>query len=127
MVDLAQEYLDRYASKKRSVARDGEIHERDVVPEFGRVHASAASPSDIWKLFEAKSAAAPVAANRLLACLSKLFNWGTEQELVTVSPCSGIKKNPEKARDRVLTDTEIRTFGTKSVGHLGSQAVSRLP
>ena len=107
---LAEEYLSRYAAKKKSGARDREIVDRDVLPELGDVCATQVARSDVRRLFEAKSAATPVAANRLLACLSKVFSWAVEQEVVTANPCAGIRKNPEKARNRVLTEGEIRTL-----------------
>ncbi len=49
-----------------------------------------------------------MAANRLLACRSKKFSWGIEQEIVSANPCLGIKKNSEKPRERVLTEKDFR-------------------
>ncbi len=47
-------------------------------------------------------------ANRLLAVLRKLFNWCVSRGIVTASPCAGISApHREKARDRVLSDSEL--------------------
>jgi len=51
---------------------------------------------------------APYASNRLLAHLHALFEWAKGRDMVTTNPCSGIDKQPEQSRDRVLTDEELR-------------------
>jgi integrase len=52
---------------------------------------------------------APIAANRLLSALRKLFNWALERDLIAVSPCAGVKPlAAERSRDRVLNDDELR-------------------
>jgi integrase len=37
-----------------------------------------------------------------------IYNWGIDKERVDANPCLGIKPTEETARDRVLTDDEIR-------------------
>jgi integrase len=54
------------------------------------------------------------AARHALAALSKLFNWAVTRDIegLETNPCSGIKiadlLGPAKARDRVLSDDELR-------------------
>lgn len=110
LAQVADDYLERYASRKKSGARDREILARDVLPKIGSNRAKTLSRGDVRRIFEAKTSVAPVGANRLLACLSRLFNWAIEQEIVDVNPCQGIRKNRERARDRVLTEAELRTL-----------------
>lgn len=51
----------------------------------------------------------PINANRLLAVLRRMFNWCIERGLVERSPCEKLKAPAaEQARDRVLSDDEIR-------------------
>ncbi len=51
----------------------------------------------------------PIAANRALAVMGRMFSWSVEREIIGVSPCSGIKPpSPARSRDRVLTDNELR-------------------
>jgi integrase len=51
---------------------------------------------------------APIAANRLLAALRKLFNWALERDLVATNPCAGVRPlAAERSRDRVLSDDEL--------------------
>ena len=52
---------------------------------------------------------APIAANRALAAVRKLFNWCVAQDILSVSPCAGVKPpTAERSRDRVLSDDELR-------------------
>jgi integrase len=51
----------------------------------------------------------PIAANRTLAALRRLFNWAIERGLIDKSPCAGVKPpGEERSRDRVLSDQEAR-------------------
>jgi integrase len=67
---------------------------------------------DIIDLLDAIVArGAPIMANRTLAHLRKLFNWALDSELVTASPCAGVKpRAPEQSRDRVLSDAELKAL-----------------
>jgi integrase len=48
-------------------------------------------------------------ANRTLSQLRKLFNWAVERDVLSASPCNGLKApSSEDTRDRVLTHDEIR-------------------
>lgn len=52
---------------------------------------------------------APIAANRALAALRKLFAWAVDRTIVATSPAAGVKPPAaEVSRDRVLTDAELR-------------------
>ena len=54
---------------------------------------------------------APIMANRVLAYLRKLFNWALESDLIAANPCAGVKpRAPEKSRDRVLNDAELKAL-----------------
>ncbi len=54
-------------------------------------------------------------ANRVLAHARKFFNWCVERDVIEVSPVASIKRPaPEKTRDRVLSDDEIRWLWTAS-------------
>ena len=51
----------------------------------------------------------PIAANRVLTSVRKLFNWAIERDILGASPCAGVKPpTPEQSRDRVLSDDELR-------------------
>lgn len=82
-------------------------------------HQKAKQESRTTDLEAAKAAAASEAerasqgagyvANRLLAYTRKLFNWALEQDYVEQNPCAGLHGPKEEiARDRILSDDEIR-------------------
>jgi integrase len=50
-------------------------------------------------------------ARAMLSCLSRMFRWLAQHRRVIQNPCAGVHR-PEapKARDRVLTDAEIKRF-----------------
>ena len=53
-------------------------------------------------------------ANRVLALVRKIFNFGIAREMVEFNPCAQLERpGKERQRDRVLTDDEIRTFWGK--------------
>lgn len=107
---LVAEYLERHASTKRSGARDAEYLHRDVLPSWGSLKAKRVTRADVLKVVDGKAMHAPIAANRLLACIRKVFNWGIERGLVENNPCIAVKRpGKEKQRDRVLGETEIIT------------------
>jgi integrase len=59
----------------------------------------------------------PYAANRTLAAIRKLFNWCCERDMLTTSPCAGVKPpGAETSRDRILSDDEIRWLWKASEG-----------
>ena len=54
------------------------------------------------------------------ARLSKFFAWLMERRLITANPCTGIwRPNAGPARERVLTDDEVRWFWLACRGQLG--------
>ena len=53
--------------------------------------------------------AIPYEANRSLAVLSKIFSLAvTEWESMSENPCLGMKRHPEKARNRYFSDDEFK-------------------
>ena len=51
-----------------------------------------------------------VTANRTRSALRAMYNYALEREIVTVNPAVGLpSKSKETPRDRVLTDSELRT------------------
>ena len=49
-------------------------------------------------------------ANRVLALVSTVFSWGVSAGLCNDNPARGIKRNPEKSRDRFLLPEELPRF-----------------
>jgi integrase len=106
---VANDFLAKHASQNRTRDQVERTLQHDVLPHWGKRSIHDISKHDVIILLDAVVArGSPIMANRLLALLSKLFNWCLSRGLITSSPCTGIDApSKEKARDRVLTDDEL--------------------
>jgi len=96
------------------VMRDGssDRHRRrrvSLVDRWGTRRFGDITHADIVYALEQISDRAPVAANRLHAVLSSLFEWAKGKRLVASNPCADLDRPAEeRPRDRVLDDKELR-------------------
>ena len=109
---VAAEFLKRHASKNRTAAETERILNREVLPNWGHRKVGRIERRDVIELLDAiVDRGAPTMANRTLATIRKLFNWAVERDVIKESPCAGVKPPaPERKRDRILTDDELRAF-----------------
>lgn len=109
--ELADAYIERWAKpRKKSWKEDQRIIKANLLPRFKPTRAKDVTRADVRLLLEEIAESGPVMANRVLACLRKIYNWGISQDLVLSNPCAAIPRPaPETRRDRVLTETEIKT------------------
>ena len=110
---LATLYLDKHARvRKRSWRQDRRVIQNELLPTWRTQRAREIRRRDVRELVEAiAERPAPIAANRVRALISKIFNFGISRELVEFNPCAQLEPPArERRRDRVLTDAEIRTF-----------------
>ena len=64
---------------------------------------------DIKELVRVKARTSPIAANRLLSLIAKIFNWAVKEELIEASPAIQIDRPGQEAeRERTLTADEIK-------------------
>lgn len=57
-------------------------------------------------------AAKPNYANRCLSVLRQIFDYALEEQLIERNPAVGVKRHPEKKRDRLLTPAEYAAIYT---------------
>jgi integrase len=110
---VANSFVERYVKRNvgASWARETERLLRvEVIPQIGGKRVGDVTRADIHNLLdEMVDRGSPINANRLLAVLRRMFNWCIERGLVERSPCNKLKApSPEQARDRVLSDSELR-------------------
>jgi integrase len=115
--ELAADYMERWARRrgpdggeqKKSWREDQRIINAYLLPRFRRVRAKDVGRADVRIMLEAIAETAPVQANRVLACLRKIYNWGIGQDLVEHNPCQALQRpGVERRRDRVLSEDELR-------------------
>jgi integrase len=112
---LADRFLEEHVeakSKDRTFTEYKRLVERIVKPELGRLKVDEVRSSDIERL-HLKFRATPYQANRLVALLSKMFNWsGRRGER---NPCVGIERFGEQKRRRYLSSAELARLGAALV------------
>ncbi len=109
---LVDRFIDRYAKTKLRSWRDYEaVLKRDAVPALGDRPAGEVTRAEIANLLDKVANRAPVLANRLQSTLSSVFSWALSEGLVLVNPVAGLRKRTQEvAKERVLSDDEIRIF-----------------
>jgi integrase len=110
---VAHDYLERHHrknSRKSTFLEAKRDIERNVLPKWRSRPIASISRRDALDLIDGIVArGAEVQANRTLARLRALFNWAIEKDRVAASPVARMKPpTQEQARDRVLSDDELR-------------------
>jgi len=111
--ELATEYLERHAKpRKRTWREDERILTRELLPHWGRMKAKEVSRRDVRLLVDSLlERGVTVYANRIFALARKVFNFALQRDIVEVNPCVGLQRPaPERRRDRVLSEEEIRVL-----------------
>ena len=109
--DLAVDYLERHAPKKRikSIQEDQNLLNNIILPDLGDHKVLYISRRDIENL-HLRLEKTPYQANRALSLLSKMFSlaiaWGWRAD----NPTQGISRYQEEKRDRWLNDEELQRF-----------------
>jgi integrase len=111
---LVQDYLERYARKNTAPGTFKEtkrVLESEDLAEWRNRPISEISRRDAIDVIDRIAKRAEVQANRTLARLRALLNWAVEKDRLASSPIIGMKPpTKERARDRTLSDDELRWF-----------------
>ena len=113
VADLATEYLEKWAKpRKRSWQEDERILNHDVLPALGKRKVEEVRRRDINHLLDSIMArGSPIAANRTLAVVRKMFNFAITRDLIEYSPCTAtVAPARENRRDRMLSGEEVRSL-----------------
>jgi integrase len=109
---LASEFIARYGRvnlRPSSLAEAERVLRVEVIPVWGDRPIDTIRRRDVISLIDGMAdRGAPVAANRALARLRKIFSWAVEREIIETSPAVGIKMLRETPRDRTLDSDELR-------------------
>ncbi len=108
---LAKQFLEEHVKKLRSEYEVKRSLEEYLVPAFGKEKARELKRAAIRDFLDKMARTRPVMANRCLAYVRKMYNWGLSKDLVEYNPCAGIPRpGKEQERDRVLSEDEIRAI-----------------
>jgi integrase len=93
---LEGEILAAWPDRRLSEITQSDVHDfRDAITDGTRKWRPGAGP-------------APILANRAFAAFRQVCNWAVERGLLERSPCEKVRATPERSRDRVLSDQEIK-------------------
>jgi integrase len=110
---VAAQFLDRHC-KRSNRPSTAEATERQlrlyVLPRWRGRLARDISRRDVLDVLDrVVDAGKPIAANRVLAAVRKMFAWAVSRDIIAASPCAGVKPPAaERSRDRILADHELR-------------------
>ncbi|MBC2713985.1 MAG: tyrosine-type recombinase/integrase [Desulfobacteraceae bacterium] len=105
---MLEEFWDVELCHKKAGAATKRLIRKDTIHAWGNRKVVDIKRRDIVFILDGVRSRAPVTANRLHGALSRLFNFAAERGVIDDSPCTRIKKEPEKGRSRVLADDEIK-------------------
>jgi integrase len=110
VADLLRDALEKHWRPKRRAStaeRFAAMIEKTLIPEFGAVRLSVLSRKRV-RDWHATQGHRKRQANLDLAILRKALSLAVADELISANAAKGITLHPERARDRVPTDDELR-------------------
>lgn len=133
---LADRYLAEHVASHNKASTAAEVRrivDSKIKPELGNLRVSDLSRARV-KEWHSSMRASPYEANRCLAYLSKMMTLAArEWELRPDNPCLGVKRYPERKRERFFSDEELQRIGAamreaerKSAHHPSCIAAVRL-
>jgi integrase len=111
--EFAREEFLPYAKKQYKTASNMEnMLQKRLLKEFGTYRLSEVTKRQIILFHQqACEETSGTTGNRYLSCLSSIFRYGVELDLLEKNPCKGVKKAKEnKSRDRFLQEEEYVRF-----------------
>src|SRR5262245_33905878 len=110
---IVEDFLERHvrrSNRPRTAQETERLLRQHVLPRWhGRLVHEITRRDVLDILDRVVDGGAPIAANRVLAAARKFFNWCVARDILAASPCAGVKPpTAERARDRVLSDDELR-------------------
>jgi integrase len=99
-----------YSSLAPATQRDyGGYIGRTLRPWGGHCDPDELQPGDIAQLLQRRlESGSPVVANREVACLSSIYNFGMRAGLCRSNPCRGVRRNPQPPRTRYIEHGELK-------------------
>jgi integrase len=107
---LFQHYMAEHSSvMKRSSKDDQSIYNVWLKP-YAKLNIKTMTRRDAAGIHKTMGLKSKVRANRALSLLSAMCSWASDNDLIPENPCLGIRRFPEKSRERFLTADELRDF-----------------
>jgi integrase len=113
VASLAEQFVRMHCQRRnraRTVVETERLLRLHVLPYWRNRLASSIRRRDVLELLDhVVAAGTPIAANRTLAAVRRMFSWALERDILAASPCAGVKRpSEERSRERVLSNDELR-------------------
>lgn len=114
---VAKQFVQKHciAKGRRDWRQTERILQKHFVAKFGKRALAEIKRREIADLLDdiavkkGKREGGPIAANRTLAAIRKLFNWALNREIIETTPCTRMDRPGEETRrQRKLSDDELR-------------------
>jgi len=120
---ISRLYVSQWVEVKNKPSYQSEIRrqlKQHVIPAWGAKRVGRVAQSDVAAMIaRAAKENGGIAANRLLACVRKLFSWAVSQGYVAANPAAAVvPPASEKPRERVLSRDELRAVWRASLSDL---------
>jgi integrase len=114
---VVETFIERYSAKNSKplyLAETRRLLRKEISTPWKGRRLSSITRADVHALLDAVcDRGSPITANRTLAGFRKLCNWSIDRGLIETSPCDKVRApTAERARDRVLSDDEIKVIWT---------------
>lgn len=111
--------MDRYLlevvpTKAARTQQDNREEMERLRAVFGAMEARDVRPMHVAKYLDLRGKQAPTRANREKALLSHVFTMAMRWGITDTNPCRGVRRNPERPRERYITDEEYRAVWTQA-------------
>jgi len=107
--DICETYLAREGGKLRNAEWRKQVLERHIYPALGARPIAEIRRSEIVRLLDrVEEGSGPAMATQTLALIRKVMNWHASRTDDFVSPIVRGMARTSEARDRILTDDELR-------------------
>ena len=110
---LASRYIDEFAKERKRTWKEDERQLNTYCRSWHAKRANGIEPADVSALLaNVKRQNGPTQANRLRACISKVYSWAVKNPQVsdiTANPARDVERPAEEVeRDRVYSEDEIK-------------------
>ena len=110
--EFVEEFIERWCKpNKKSWKKDQVNLEKYIIPILGDKKITDIERRDIVRVIDPiRERGAETQANRVYACVRRMFNFAVERGVIETSPATHIKSTREQPRERILSREEIPKF-----------------
>jgi integrase len=103
---MARYERDVLPTKAKNTSDIQRVQLQSLAAVFGDMIPDNILPTHIGEYLDRRGKKAPVAANREISLLSHVFTKAMRWGFAKSNPCTRVEKNPQKVRERYITDAE---------------------